>query len=372
MVEKNQGYMIFPSSFNIEPTKQQRTTDMSGLIQDAIDFCLENNIGTLKFQPGKYPLASPLRIHASGLTIMSTANAKAVINDPKRVPVFELTKNMDQGILIAPNGRTSGGALIGRIRIENISLRSIGKATKMGLMTFYNAFSCEVSHCYIGGARTPGGIDSKNKHIKTDNAHQGHQIMMLRDRSPGTKAISWLNRISYCNLHWATRKGLVMESSDSWIEKNYISHTAGVAENAHSGNEYEGNHIDLSRGLGDQAGLSFVERNPVAKGAKAATMIVGNYFDIHKIGIQFSKTSKGTVITGNHFRDCTQTYIHLVDAKHISVTANSFRKSSKRRFSPILSNDAKKITIASNVNFNRFQAKLKPFLHGNTFNITRQ
>ncbi len=364
------GVMVFPESFDIYPTSQQRQTDMSGFLQEAIDTCLQNQIGTLKLQPGLYPIENPLVIHSSRLTITSTGEAKASLHDAKRVPIIKLMKDAPYGVLIANNGLTNGDKMIGGIVLKNIAIRSVGNLTRMGLLTLYNAHNCEVTKCYIGGEFTPGGVNAEFQHIDTRNAHQGHLVMMLADRTPGSKAVSWLNRLSYCYLHWALRKGLIMESSDSWIERNYISHTAGVAENDHSGNEYAGNHIDNTRGLGDETGLSFVERNPAAISTDGTSMIHGNYFDIHKTGVQLANQSKGTVITANHFRACKRTYIDLNSAEHISVTANSFRKNPSARFKPIIARAPKHITISSNSNFNRFDRRLKPFLWGNTLNET--
>lgn len=68
-----QGVKIFPSSFNIMPTLHQRRNDMSGFLQDAINYCLDNKIGTLQIEPGYYPIARPLVIRSSRLTITSTS-----------------------------------------------------------------------------------------------------------------------------------------------------------------------------------------------------------------------------------------------------------------------------------------------------------
>lgn len=361
-----QGVKIFPSSFNIMPTLDQRRNDMSGFLQDAIDFCLDNKVGTLQLEPGFYPIAKPLIVHSSRLTITSTGQAKASIFDAKRVPIIQLVKDADQAILVSNQGRISGDQLIGAVIFRDIAIRSYGKATRMGLLTFYNAFSCEVDRCYIGGAFTRGGLNDRNVHVDTKNAHHGHLLMMLVDRTRGSKAISWLNRVSYNYLHWSVRNALIMESSDSWIERNYISHTAGVVENNHSGNEYAGNHIDHSLGLSGQTALSFRERNATANSRDGATMVHGNYFDIHEYGIRMSDASKGTVISTNHFRACNRAYIHLANANHIAVTSNSFRVMRARHFTPIQSGAPRNITIANNINFNPFRQNLTPFLTGNT------
>ena len=363
------GVMTFPKSFNIFPTLRERRTDLSGYLQDAINYCLDNQIGTLKLEPGFYPIAVPLIIHSSKLTIASTAEAKASLYDSKRVPIIQLMKDADQAVLVANKGLTSGEEMIGAIVFRNIAIRSVGKATRMGLLTFYNGHSCEVTRCYVGGAFTPGGFDSNRQHVDTKNAHQGHLIMMLTDRTKGSKAVSWLNKVSYCYLHWAVRNALVMESSDSWIERNYISHTAGAVENDHSGNEYAGNHIDNSLLLGDETALSFVERNPASGSTNGSTMVHGNYFDIHECGVRLGNASTGTVISANHFRACRKTYIDLANAMHISVTANCFRKFHLTRFSPVIGENPRHVTIANNINFNPFEQKLSQFLSGNTLDI---
>lgn len=168
--------------------------------------------------------------------------------------------------------------------------------------------------------------------------------MMLVDRTRDSKAISWLNRVSYCYLHWSL--------------KTIIQATNMLAIT-----------LVITLGLSGQAALSFRERHATASSTDGATMVHGNYFDLHKYGIRMSDSSKGTVISANHFRACNQAYIHLASASHIEVTSNSFRVMRTKHFTPVGSGAPRNITIANNINFNPFHQNLTPFLTGKTLEV---
>lgn len=399
----NRGSKIFPASFctdrggttpgstpslAIGPiTEDQWQNDMSAPIQKAVDYCLHHKIGTLEFRPNRYPLAKPIVIAAGNLTIKSTGQGLATSRDACVAPMFVLVDSpasaATAGIAIEAlfiiqatdsglsTGNRVGDRLIGNVAFYNVGITSRGKTTTKALVYAHNAFSTTIERCFIGGFTTPGGIQTvdgiPNVHVDMSNAHQGVGVLFDRNETVGQSRISWLHRIHENAIHWCTKKAMVMAGSDSWITGNYISHTAGLAENDFSGNIYAHNHIDTGRGIGDATGISFVERDPSEPPRKGATVISSNYIDLMTVGIGLSDATEDTTIIGNQLRANSGTHINLARAKHITVTGNTLRSVSAPGFSPIkVIGTPSNLTIMGNVLRQPLVPSLQPFANANT------
>ena len=319
------GVLVFPRDFDISPDSHERQHDMSRYIQDAVDSCAAHKIGTLLFQPNRYPIKQPILIRNPRLTIKSTTSTNASIIDANYTPIFQLTDDMPYGFFVSNDPDMDSRELIGNVEFRNICVLSIGKKTDYGLITFWNAHSSGVFDCYVGGVATPGGMDKAYYHKDMSNAHQGSCVQFIAHREPWSTS-TWVNRVDSNDFHWSTGPGLINESSDSYIFKNYISHTAGVREHSFSNNRYIGNHVDNTINIGDSTGFSFVETRDDVKPRQATTLIQGNTFDIHQVGLQLSAANQHTVIVGNHFRDNRTAHIDLSSAKNFSICANAMRE----------------------------------------------
>jgi hypothetical protein len=399
----NRGYKIFPSSFcteavvdpaiagqqqpsiNIGPiTQEQWVNDISEPLQRAIDYCLHKGIGNLQLRPNTYPLSKPLHIASGKLTISGTGLGLATSRDPCVVPVLKLSplNHLGQSVMTPPkaaimvaatNTGLSTGVLddtklIGNVSIHGIAVESVGQTTTKALVHFRNAFACVVERCRIGGSPTPGGIAADFTHTDMANAHQGVGLMFSRNRvTTNPTAISWLNHVRFNTISWCNGKGLVMGCSDSWINENYVDHTSGCLEIDFSGNKWTHNHIDQTRGIGDETGISFIEPDSADTPRRGSSVVANNTLDIHGTAIALSQFSEDTIIVGNTFRASRNTYIALNRAKYISITGNVLRRSNTAGFKPITHIGIPvSLAITGNTLRNALDPALLPFATGNT------
>lgn len=289
---------------------------------------------------------------------------------PIKAAIAIQATNTGLGLLLEDGGDATlvDNTLIGNVALEGITILSKGRTTTEALVHGRNTFSTSIRDCFIGGLQTPGGIGTVNGistvHTDMHNAHQGVGVLFDRNETVG---INWLQRIDTSHIHWCTKKAIVMAASDSWITQNYISHTAGIAENDFSGNIYNANHIDTGRGIGDATGISMVERDPAEVPRKGATVISNNYIDIMEVAIGLSDATEDLQIIGNQLRANTKAHIALAKARHISITGNTLRSVTVPGFSPIkVSGTPADLTITGNVLRQPLLLSLQPFAYGNT------